>query len=200
MTFRGSKSYIRDLVAELTTLRRSNKEVIIDQFEENVFGDNIDHTGSISCLVGNLQEETSPALNVQQIVVDFLATDVLTVGDTGIPTSIICLNTSWKGYSVWNTHINETYNRNNYFVDREEDTFEFEGMYVFNIEDNQKILNYWKTQRGLAFTINDGDWGTDFMFGPDAGNTTHDVIINDISYSRFSATHRKVTIQLIKVG
>jgi hypothetical protein len=200
ITFRGTKVYIRGLIEELTLLRRSKKQVLIDEFDVRVFGENIDHTGTISCVVSNLGKETSPTMNVQEVVVEFLSTDTTTIGGTGIPTSIMCLNSAWSGYSTWNTNVVETYNRDNYFVDNSVDRYEFSGTYTMSLSDTQEILNYWKTQRGVSFTITDGDWGTGYMFGIDAGNGIHDVIIQNITYTRISPIMRSVNIKMIKVG
>ena len=199
ITFRQQKDIIREIVREITLLRTNGKEVILDEFDENIFGDNIDHSGSISCVVNMFGKETSPALNVQTIELTFLPIDLSFVGTTELPASLSCLNHKWKGYSDWNTHINETYNRSNYFIDREADTFTFEGDYILTIEDNQNLLTFWKTQRGSSFIIDDGDFGTEYMFGEDAGTGQHTVIITDVSYSRFSPISRLVTIKLVKV-
>lgn len=199
MTFRDTPEYIRELVSELTLLRDNNKSVLIDEFEENVFGDNVDYSGVIDCVVEKIDKETSPVFNVQTITITFLATDLSFIDNPIIP-PLNCMNNDWAGYSEWNTHVNETYTRQNYFIDRVADTYIFEGEYILSIEDNASLLSFWKTQRGSSFDINDGDFGTEFMFGPVAGNGTHKVIILDISYNRLSPIYRTTTIQLVKVG
>jgi len=198
--FRGHKDYIREIVSEITLLRTNGKELVLDQFNENIFGDNVDYSGAINCLVDSFGKENSPTLNIQSIELVLLPTNLTFVGTSQLPTSLNCLYSKWEGYSDWNAHVNETYTRNNYFVDREADTYVFEGDYSLTIDENTNLLSFWKQQRGDAFTINDGDFGTSNMFGPVAGTGAHSVIILNIEYDRFGPVMRSTTIKLVKVG
>jgi len=198
-SFTQPKAYIEELITELKLLRDNKEEVIIDDFDEPVFAENINHQVPIKCLVYKMGRQEGTDLQVQNLDIEFLATDIVYDGSATIPPTINCVSTSYKGYSIWNTHINESYNRDNWFIDREADTFEFEGEYFFTVEENQSLLNFWKNQRGESFNINDGDFGTSFMFGASAGNGVHKVIITDISYKYISPLHRQTLIKLVKV-
>lgn len=201
MTFRGRTDTIRSLVNELTLLRTNKKEIEIDEFQENMFGDNIDHSGVIKCVVGDFDKEISPVMNVQQIKVTFIATDLIKIGSAILP-SLNCLSHKWSGYSEWNTIVNETYNRDNYFVDRgvQSDTYKFEGTYSLTIEENRDLISFWEQQRGDKFTITDGDFGTTRMFGGYLNEPTYDVIITNISYTRVSPTRRNTKISLVRAN
>ena len=198
MTFRGHKDTIRSLVNELTLLRNNGKQIEIDEFEENVFGDNVNHSGVINCVVEDFGTEMSPVMNVETITITFLPTDLLFVGTPTLP-SLYCLSHKWEGYADWNTHVNETYTRSNYFVDRVADTYTFKGTYSFSIEENKNMMAFHKSTRGQVFTIDEADWGVNKMFGGYITETTHDVIIIDMEYTRVSPTRRQTTISLVKI-
>lgn len=202
MVFRGSMEYINSVVKELVSLRRDKKDVIIDQFESNVFGENVDHSGSVSALVFSMQEQRSPVVNVHEVRISFLATDITTTGGVGIPSSVSCLQDDWTGTSQWNATISETYTGNNTFADRERDKYVFSGDYIMSLSETSEILNFWKTQRGESFVINDGDFGISYMFGADGGgNGSHTVVMQNVSYGNTSSpVVRMVKINLIKVG
>lgn len=196
--FYTNKEYIKDLVSELTILRDNGKEVIFDQFSEHIFGDNVDHSPAISCVIGDFGEEKVEDLNAKKISITFIPTNLTFTGDETLP-SLTCVDYKWQGFADWNTHVNETYNRSNYFVDHKADSYVFEGTYLLTLEENVSLLSYWKTQRGQKFTINDGDFGVTNMFGSYLNDATYDVIIKDINYVRVSPTLRNTTITLLKV-
>lgn len=198
LTFRGRKEDIRNLVDKLTELRNNSKEVEISEFQVNIFGDNVDHSGTIKCLVHTFGKEESPNKNIQTIKITFLPTDLIFKLGSEIP-SLNCLSSKWSGYSDWNAHTVETYT-NNYFVDREADTFVFEGTYNLSVEDNSDLLNNWRLIRGNRFTINESDFGTERMFGGSTTDTTHNVIFLDVSYDNLGPVRRLTTIKLVKVA
>jgi hypothetical protein len=199
ITFRGLKDAIRSLVNELTILRANGKQIIFDEFNEPLFGDNVDHSGIINCVIDEFGVEESVALNVEAVTITFLATDLSFLGTGALP-ELQCLAHESKGYADWSTRVNETYNRSNYFVDRESDIYVFEGTYSLSLEDNKNLLSFWKIQRGIKFTINEVDWGVERMFGGHIASSVHDVIVVDMDYSRVSPNRRNTKIELVKVG
>lgn len=195
----GSPSYVGDLISELTTLRKNSKSVVINSPEVRIFGDNVNHSISIDTLVWSMGKQRTVSSNVQAVDVLFLASDVSFMSGSSLPTDLQCLQSTWEGFSQWNTHINETYSRNNYFVDRESDRYVFRGSYIMDIDQNKSIMNYWKIQRGIAFATTDTQWGTTEMFGAELGSGAHNVIMTDLSYTNISPTHRKVTVELTRI-
>lgn len=200
LSFDSENSYITELLQELYLLRLNQKEVLIDQFEERVFGDHIDHSGVIYCVVDGITPEQNETLNTSSTKITFNSTGVSYVSGGGIPESINCLQSGFKGFSIWNTKVNEAYNGDNYQVDREADTYIFDGSYIFSEDENASMFNFWRTQRGEPFIINDTDFGTSLMFGANGGNTTHKVIITNIEYEKISPIFRQTKIELVKVG
>lgn len=199
LSIKGTKEYIDELVNELQILRDNKKPVILTDMEEPIFGDNVKHDIDISTLVYKIDNKGSSKYKVYNIELTLLATDLFFEGQSDIPEGMKCLGHDWKGISIWNTHINETYNRNNYFVDREADTFLFTGNYLLSKEDNQMLLNWHKHNRGYNIYITEDQFGVIKMFGPNGGDTDHTVVIKQITYERVSPIHRKTKIELYKV-
>ena len=199
LEIRAEAGYITSLVTELTLLRKNNKEVILDQMEENIFGDNIDHTGEIACVLPFFGNQESPAMNVQSINITFLPTELVFTPEATLP-NLSCANEQWTGFAEWKATTNQSLNSFNYFVDREADSYEFTGEYMLSLEENKNLLGFWKTQRGVPFLINDGDWGVYKMFGGYINTAQHQVIIKAVEYERVSPVLRKTKITLVRVG
>jgi hypothetical protein len=199
LTVYGEPTYIGDFIRAITLLRTNGKSVVTNSPEVRLFGDNVDHSVSIDTLVYTMGKQKTVNRNVMSVDITFLASDLTFLSGALLPTDLQCLQTSWMGYAEWNTHIAETYNRNNYFVDRDADRYIFKGSYIMDIEQNKNLMNYWKTQRGASFTTNDAQWGTTEMFGAEIGTGTHDVIMINLDYVNISPTHRKVTVELVRV-
>ncbi len=200
LTFEDETDNINEMIRELKLLRDNNKEVIINECEERIFSDNIDHTIPLNTLVFKMGGQKSTGLHTQSLVIELLLSDPTYLSGNTLPSDLECLQAGWEGYSNWNTHVNETYNGENYFVDRVADVFVFNGSYIFNLEDTKSIINYWSTIRGNSFTINDGDFGVVEMFGADGGTGTHDIIITRLTYANMGPELREVKIELVKVG
>ena len=76
LTFRGTKSYIDELVQALNELRANNKEVVLSELEENFFGEHVKSIPNIKCVVSNMGPTSSPVFKVFTVEVSFIATDV----------------------------------------------------------------------------------------------------------------------------
>lgn len=199
-TFRGTKPYIQSIVEVLDSLRASNSNVVLSECEENYFGENVNHTNPISTKIFNMGKVTSPVLNVYEFTVDLLASNLTFTGTPILPQSLHCLQSDFECYSTWNTHINETYFRNNTFVDYEADIYTFTGRYIMDNEDIKNLLQFNKVYRGGVFEITEPVFGVSNMFGFSITDTTHDVIITNLEYSRISPILFDVNITLVRQG
>jgi len=200
LTIRYSTEYIHELEHILNELRDNNEPIQLSNFEENIFGDHVNYVAPINCLMVEYGKVTSPALNVSTVDIELLGTSITGIGTAQIPQGMHCVSTQNESYGVWNTKLIETYYGYNNFIDRVADIYIFKGDYILTIEENSQLYRFWQQQRGNKFTIQDGDFGVPYMFGEDAGDGNHEVIINVIEYYRFSPTLRQVTIELVKVG
>lgn len=199
LTIFGKRDYIDSIVTELQYLRQYGGEVELDQCQEGIFGDHVDYTGSIFCHLVSLGEQESRSFRTFGISLTLVATDLSYKPAGALPTSMRCLSHGWKGSTRMDTKVNETYNRNNYLVDRESNSFTFEGSYKLTTTDNAAIYNFWRVNRGAPFTINESVLGVSNMFGPLGGSGNQTVVILDISYEQLSSTYRYTTIKLMKV-
>lgn len=201
MVFRESIEKINELYKLLNDLRINGSDVILGNLPDNYFGDHIGTQRSFNCVVYDIKELKSPVMNVKEVEVTFLTTSITDadyIGTAELP-ALDCLEAGYATYNNWNTTVNETYNRNNYFADKETDKFVFQGKYRLSKEANTNLQRYWaETQRGSEFTIVDGDWGVDGMFGPNADTYQHDVVIEGIKYEPIGPSLRDVEITLIR--
>jgi hypothetical protein len=200
ITAYGKRDYIQSLITELHTLRDNNKPIIIDQVQEGIFGDHINYTVPISCVLLEFGQESQRSFNTYQIDFKLISSGVTYKTGGSLPDKLKCLSAGWIGAVNMNIHTNETYNSSNYFVNRVADSYQFEGLYTLSVADNAELYNFWKGQRGNVFTIDESDFGVTQMFGSLGGTGTHDVIIQEITTEPISSIYRSTTIKLIKVS
>lgn len=197
---KGHRSTIDNILIQLNTLRANNDEVVLDQFEERVFGDNINHGVEIKCIIGNIDEKGSNFLNRYELEITLYPTDVFPIGQTGIPNGLKCLRHTWTGRTEWDFTTHRTYSGNNFFTNNGGDIRSFKGEYMLTMDDNAMLLNWFKANSGNIVSINEEDFGVTNMFGALGGSGSHLVTIKNIDYTRTDAMHRVVTIELYKVG
>jgi hypothetical protein len=200
MKFFGSKDYISTILNEIYTLRNNQLPIIIDQCEENFFGEHIDHSGELEVTLFAVGKQSSKNFNMYEVGLEFILNGPIYKEGSGLPSALHCLQSGWEGYSDWGFVVNETYNRENYFVDKENDTYQFKGRYILNLSETSDLLNYWRVQRGSSFLITESQFGTSDMFGATVNSNTHNVIIKNIEVNRFSPISREVIITLLKVS
>jgi len=196
--FRGKKDYISSIINELKALRLAKREVILYDCDEHFFGENIQHDVLIFTVITKMDKETSPLLNVYDVSVTFLAdtSKLVFIGTSSWPEGMKCLQSQWEGYSKWNTQVNETYFRSNYFVDYISDAYYFSGKYILTTQEIQDLLSFHKSQRGSNFVITDTQLGTSQPFGSEISDTSHTVVITKLDYERISSSYNSVTLEL----
>jgi len=198
LTFKGNKAYIDSVYNVFQDLRINKKAVLLSECEERIFGEHINHENTISSVVYDMKETQSPVFNLFTLSVSLLAdTSSLTFYSPGL-LNLTCLSSGYKAYSNWGTYVNETYNQSIFFVDKKVDSYVFEGSYDLNNNQTSGLLSLWRDVRGSKLTINESQFGVVGMFGPSFTGTSHDIIIEKITYSRISPLRKKVTIKIIK--
>ena len=196
-----NNDYVDDLLTMLRGLRDSATPVVI-KAKEPIFADNINTSFEVTSYVESIDKRVHTMLGVSDVKFTLVAenSSLHFTSDSGIPADMNCLNPKWEGYGTWNTHLNETYNENIYFVDREADSFVFVGQYNLSVDDNARLLNWWRDTRGSVITIDEADWGAANMFGPAISSNVHDVVIKSISYKYDSVNRRTVTVKMLRNG
>lgn len=196
-----NNNYVDNMLNILFGLRNSKTPVTIKTVEP-IFADNINVNYTVVAYIESIDKRVHTDLGVSEIKFILVAenSSLHFTAESGIPANMDCLNHQWDGYSIWNTHLNETYNENIYFVDRDADSYVFVGNYNLSVDDNAKLQNWWRSTRGNVVTINDNDWGTSNMFGPYISATSHPVVIKRISYKYDSVNRRSVTVEFYRNG
>jgi len=198
--FRGSKDYIDSIITTLTDLRTNQLPVELTECDEKFFGENVDHSIAINCVVTKFDKATSPSFNVYSIYVTLLAdtNSMVFIGNPLLPLGLACLRHNYESYSEWNTTVNETYYRSAYFVDSQEDAYKFTGDYFMRANDMRDFLAFQKYIRGATWIAQEHQFGVSGMFGPTITATNHSVVIEELKYSRVSPILYKLTITLVR--
>ncbi len=84
-TFHGTRDHVTAIVATLDGLRDDSLECELYEMAENYFGMNIDHSGSISCVVSKIEPMRPAGLNAFDLVVSFIPTGITFYGDPVLP-------------------------------------------------------------------------------------------------------------------
>jgi len=200
--FSGDKQYINDLYILFENLRSKQLPVILSEMEDHYFAENVDHSIPISTVVFEITPHKSPTFRSFEFSVSLLAdTETLAfIGTSAIPSGIKCLQHGYDAYNVWNTLVNESYNRNTWFVDYEADSYSFIGEYYLLKNEMRDILAWHKAVRGNEISIIESDFGVSGMFGPSISATNHTIVIEKLEYESTSSNLKRATITLNKVG
>ncbi len=192
-----SNDYIVELLEAIELLRVNNTPVVIGDFQENIFGEHIDHTGTIECYVLGITAIKNTSLIVGSLDITLKATGVSYIGNSTIPI-MKCLQSSYEQTEDRNLVTNVSYNQDVFQVDHEVDTFIFKGTYILSNDQTRDLFAFYRSQRGSPFSIDESNLGITRMFGPNTNTGTHSVIIWDMSYEYVSPVTKKITIELIK--
>lgn len=205
LVFRKDIATIEELFIIFADLRNNNKPIILQMFEENIFGDHIRHdsiaTNPITCILDTdgMGIQESPVFNVMQFEVTLIAVEyIIELGTPALP-SLECLQVNWKGYQQFSTTTQMSYGGSFFSTDTKADHAEFEGTYILNIQDNGDLHRFWVWQRGRQFNTTSAEWGTTKMFGTNLGEN-HAVVIKTIDFEKISPILRQVTITLLRQG
>jgi hypothetical protein len=199
-TFRRDNDTIDNIYKQLQLLREASKPIVLSDMTENYFGDNVDHSGSISCVVTKISPLSSATKSTRVLKVTLLATDLSFIGVAQVGNGFKCLGYEWEGFNQWDFQVNETYFRNNYFVDYEKDLFLFTGTYMVSKADMRNLLAWHKLFRGSEYYTSSEQWGVlnGSMFGPNCPTIDNHVIISDMKYEILSPNLRRVEIELFR--
>ncbi len=200
LVFRKDHATIENLITIFVDLREANKAILLRGFEEDIFGDHIDHSGTITCVLetNGMDIQNAPVFNVMEFSVEVIAVDYPFVDRSAKP-SLTCLQSNWKGGRDFNVKTQMTYGGSFYTTNSMSDHAEFKGSYIISNVNCARLLAYWVWQRGREFVTTSQEWGTDKMFGVSLGDT-HQIVIKSVDIERISPILRQVTITLYRQG
>ncbi len=199
--FRKDTATVKDLFTIFDDLRESNIPISLRGFEERVFGDHLDYSGTITCILDtdSMDIQESPAFNVLTFSVILVAVEYnIVLGTPSLP-NLNCLQVNWTGGHRSDINTQMTYGGSFYSTDSSSDMVEFKGSYLLDIEANERLYKYWVKQRGISFNTTSTAFGAVDMFGEKYGEN-HNVVIKSIEYKRASPILRQVTIVLRRQG
>ena len=78
-TFRGKADYIQSIIVTLNELRDNNKQIVLTDIDEKFFGEHVNHTIPINCVVSKMGDVSSPVFNIYTVDITLLSTGVAVV-------------------------------------------------------------------------------------------------------------------------
>ncbi len=198
--FHEKKDVIDEICTTINDLRVAKLPIIVSECEEGYFGENIDYSQDIPCAIFSIGTLKNTSFHAYEYTLTLVAdTESLGfVGTSALPQDLRCLHHDYEVATTYNFVLNETYFRNNYFADFEEDSYLFTGNYSMKNDELIQLLNFHKYQRGFTFSANESDFGVSGMFGPQVSGTTHNMIIQSITYEPISPIFNNVKMEMIK--
>jgi len=129
----------------------------------------------------------------------FTENEIVVSVASGAISPLLCEQGQSYSGGPWNANVLQTYFGNNSFLDSGNDILVFRGVYIMTNEQLRNLMQFHRVNRGTPFTIDDGSFGVQLMFGYSAGNTTHDVVLTSVEYDRISSVTSRVEVSLMKV-
>ena len=199
VTIVGDKDYIYELTRVFMDLRKAKQLIKITNVEESIFGVNIRTDYEYACYVDNIGKIEMTDLRVGQM--KFTLRLVNPLFKSNNPLNIYnCLDWKYKAYNEFNTHLQGAYNSSFIWqVDREVDTYIFEGVYVLQHQEIVDLLEHRRTKRGNTFNVIPSYWGLPdkHMFGPNLNETSYDVVWKDLKITDVGPVTAKATVSFL---
>ena len=201
-TIYGTEATINTFIDEISAnMGISNNVITLDSFlsTEYIFGENVDHSGTIDASVVNIGPRIQNTWKGWSIDIVFRATSVSFTGGSSLPTLDKC-EIGVQADSDWTITTQENYDGTLSYQDHFSDIGTFNGIFTLSKSDAILLRNYIKTQRTGDFTLAD-TFGIDYPFGTRSSNsypyTTKLIGWEDLGafgtkYQKFSLTFAEV--------
>jgi hypothetical protein len=194
---------------QLSINRNTHINISSINSDEAIFGDNVNYSGVISCVVIEISQLKQRLKGTSEITLTIRAerSNITFIGQAVLP-QIKCVSTGYWTKTTLGQTINDSYTGINNISDSVKDVYECELQSVLNFDDAQKLQEWYRLQRGREFTMLEADWGVDKPFRdinqngtkPQVGDYPYQARMLSLSIERFGVKHRKVTITLRKEG
>lgn len=168
----GTKAVIDALIDEIQANRATDSHVIaLSGFNatEQLFGMDIDYTGSINSTVLEIQPISQNTLRGFSVSMTLSALSPSFTGSPSLPT-FKRLDVGFKSDSSWTFIKHKSYENNFTYQDKLADAGEFEGTFLFDDDEMKALRRYIATQRGASISISDVS-GVDELFASRRGGT-----------------------------
>ena len=168
----GKESPINTFIDEIDANRDADNHVItLSNFfsTEHIFGENVDHSGSITATVLKISRRRQGSWKGWGIDVTVRATAPSFTGSSSLPT-LDCCDIGVRADSNYRINKYDSYQGTMAYLDHQSDSGIFEGIFTLTNANMILIRNYIKTQRTGNFTLAD-NFGIDYPFGTRSGNS-----------------------------
>ena len=168
----GTETVINNFLSEIDDNRDagSHQITLSDFFDtDHIFGENVDHSGSITATVVEFPTRRQASLNGWAIDLTVRATPATFTGSSSLPTLQYCA-TGINAIQDWNLRKSFSYEGSASYLDRQADSGIFEGAFTLTQANAILLRNYIRTQRTGDFSLSD-TFGIDYPFGPRSANS-----------------------------
>lgn len=163
----GKESVINNLIGQIYNNRfaESNVVTLSNFFDtEYIFGENVDHSGSISATVLEIGERRQGSFKGWGVSIKFRALSPSFTGSTSFP-SLTCCDVPVISQANYTILKSDSYTGVFAYSDHLSDSNIFEGIFTVSRADMILLRNYIKSQRTGNFTLSD-TFGVSEPFGP----------------------------------
>jgi len=177
--------------------------------DEALFGDNINYTGSIQCAVMSISEIKQRIISSAEITLTVRANpdDLAFIGEIVLP-SMACVSTGYWTKTTLGQTLKDSYTGVMTISDSIKDIYECELTTTLKLDDAIMLQNWFRSQRGDTFTMNQSDWGVSNPFRDinQQGYKTqlsgypYTVRMISLSIDKLGVNHRTCTMLLRKEG
>jgi len=171
--FYGKETAIDKFIDEIEANRTNPSNVItLDNFfgkGENIFGENFDHSSSISATVLNISRRRQTGINSWGVNVTFRALTNIFTGSSSFPTLTSC-DVGPRADSSRTINKFDTYTGAFSYQDHASDFGTFTGVFTLTSADAVLLRNFIRTQRTGDYTLSD-TFGIAKPFGSRSANS-----------------------------
>jgi len=162
--------------------------------DEALFGENVDYTNQIDCLVmelGDIVHTTNKIATVRMRV--RAETPLVFSGTTTLP-KLKCIGNGWSTETVLGQSIYDAYFGQQFIIDSLKDKYLCSLSATLKLSETISILNWFRLNRGKPFTMNYDDWGVQYPFGKGVDNGT--MLDENFEYP-FNARMLSLTVEYV---
>jgi hypothetical protein len=201
ITTYGRESYIGNIIVGLDSIRNGNGLCQLSGFalNEKIFGENVDYSSPLSCVVTDYKLRENNSLNVYKLQLSLRLLSPTFDATPELPDfHSTCLGTGFKSDINRALVHNDTYYGDYYLSDKKMDSGIFEGKFNLTSSQLANLREYIRVYRDNIVIVSKLN-GVNYMFGPSGGDFPHNVkIINIQEEERFSVNRFIVSIKFVK--
>lgn len=204
----GTQSYCESVLAILQTQRYGDitgEALVLSEFADNkgeaIFGNNVDYTSSINCMVINTPKMENVDFKMFKLTFELRALGVTFDDVTAGLINMHCIWSGWVGGEPeWDRTVKDTYYNDNFVSVVKNNDRKFVGKFTLTTDLSRNLLEYYRTHRGIVSGTVPLSWiGIDHAFGIGKTYYDYEFIITDLKIEQLSPLYCIATIELTDV-